>query len=159
VRIYQCFEGHSTTIFPTNISMYFLFLRSRGSSVSIMSDYGLDDRGSIPGRGKGYFSSSLCVQTGSGAHPASSTMGTGGPFLGGKARLGRDADHSPPSSAEVVNEYELYLLSPQAPPWRVEGLLYFTLLLISHQSVIYPSHLNFLLSSRGQLQLVFRLFQ
>jgi hypothetical protein len=35
---------------------------------------------------------------------------------------GRDADHSPPSSAEVENE-ELYLLSPQAPSWHVEGLL------------------------------------
>jgi hypothetical protein len=53
-------------------------------------------------------------------------MGTGDPFPGGKARPGRDADHSPPSSAEVVNEYELYLLSPQAPQWRVEGRLYFT---------------------------------
>jgi hypothetical protein len=31
-------------------------------------------------------------------------MGTGGSFPGGKARLGRDADHSPPSSAEVENE-------------------------------------------------------
>jgi hypothetical protein len=31
-------------------------------------------------------------------------MGTEGPFPGGKARPGRDADHSPPSSAEVVNE-------------------------------------------------------
>jgi hypothetical protein len=31
-------------------------------------------------------------------------MGTGGPFPGGKARPGHDADHSPPSSAEVVNE-------------------------------------------------------
>jgi hypothetical protein len=41
------------------------------------------------------FSSSLCVQTGSGAHPASCPMGTGGPFPGGKARPGRDADHSP----------------------------------------------------------------
>jgi hypothetical protein len=61
------------------------------------------DRGSIPGRGKG-FSPILCVQTGSGAHPASCTMGTGGPFPGGKARPGRDADHSPPSSAEVMNE-------------------------------------------------------
>jgi hypothetical protein len=50
------------------------------------------------------FSSSLCVQTDSGAHPASCAMGTGGPFSGGKARPGRDADHSPPSSAEVVNE-------------------------------------------------------
>jgi hypothetical protein len=43
---------------------------------------------------------------------------------GVKARPGRDADHSPPSSAEVENEQELYLLSPQAPPWRVAGLLY-----------------------------------
>jgi hypothetical protein len=72
------------------------------------------------------FSSSLCVQTGYGAHPASCTMGTGGPFPGGKARPGRDADHSPPSSAEVKNEQELYVLSPQAPPWRVAGLLYLT---------------------------------
>jgi hypothetical protein len=38
-------------------------------------------------------------------------MGTGGPFPGGKERLGRDADHSPPSFAEVENEQELYLLS------------------------------------------------
>jgi hypothetical protein len=79
---------------------------SRGSSVSIVSDYGLDDRAigvRSPAGTKG-FSSSLCVQTGSGAHPASCPMGTGGPFSGGKARLGRDADHSPPSSAEVENE-------------------------------------------------------
>jgi hypothetical protein len=55
-----------------------------------------------PAGAKDFFSS-LCVQTGSGAHPASCTMGTGGPFPGGKARPGRDADHSPPSSAEVVN--------------------------------------------------------
>jgi hypothetical protein len=51
------------------------------------------------------FSSNLCVQTGSGAHPASCTMGTGGSFPGGKARPGRDADHSPPSSAEVKKEW------------------------------------------------------
>jgi len=31
-------------------------------------------------------------------------VGTGGPFHEGKVRPGRDADHSPPSSAEVVNE-------------------------------------------------------
>jgi hypothetical protein len=41
------------------------------------------------------FSSSPCVQTGSGAHPDSCTMGTGDTFPGGKARPGRDADHSP----------------------------------------------------------------
>jgi hypothetical protein len=79
---------------------------SRGSSGSIVSGYGLDDRaiGVLSPAGAKDFSSSLCVQTGSGAHPASCTMGTGGPFSGGKARPGRDADHSPPSSAEVVNE-------------------------------------------------------
>jgi hypothetical protein len=45
-----------------------------------------------------------CVQTGSEAHPASYPLGTGGSFPGGKARPGRDADHSPPSSAEVKYE-------------------------------------------------------
>jgi hypothetical protein len=32
-----------------------LRVRSRGSSVSIVSDYGLDDRGSIPDRSRGFF--------------------------------------------------------------------------------------------------------
>jgi hypothetical protein len=50
------------------------------------------------------FSCNLCVQTGSGAHPASCTVGTRGSFPGGTARPGRDADHSPPSSAEVKKE-------------------------------------------------------
>jgi hypothetical protein len=79
---------------------------SRVSSGSIVSDYGLDDRaiGVRSPAGAKDFSSSLFVQTGSGAHPASCTVGTGGPFPGGKGRPGRDADHSPPSSAEVVNE-------------------------------------------------------
>jgi hypothetical protein len=76
---------------------------SRGSSGSIVSDYGLEGRGSIPDRDR-RFSSSLCVQTGSGVHPAFYPMGTGGPFPGGKARPGRDADHSPLSSAEVKYE-------------------------------------------------------
>jgi hypothetical protein len=40
------------------------------------------------------FSSSLCVQTGSGAHPASCTVGTGGPFPRAKVRPWRDPDHS-----------------------------------------------------------------
>jgi hypothetical protein len=80
-----------------------------------MSGYGLNDRAievRSPAEAKD-FSSSLCIQTGSGAHLASSTMCIGGPFPGGKARPRRDADHSPPSSTEVNNEYELYLLSPK----------------------------------------------
>jgi hypothetical protein len=82
------------------------FLFHLTQAVYIVSDYRLDDRaiGVRSPAGAEDFSSSLCVQTGSGAHPASCTMGTGGPFLGGKARPGRDADHSPPSNAEVVNE-------------------------------------------------------
>jgi hypothetical protein len=55
------------------------------SSVSIVSGYGLDDR-AIEIRASAEakdFSSILCVQTGSGAHPASCTMGTGSPFPGG----------------------------------------------------------------------------
>jgi hypothetical protein len=71
-----------------------------------VSDYGLDDRaiGVRSPAGAKDFSSILCVQTGSGAHPASCPMGTWGPSPGVKARPGREADHSPPSSAEVVNE-------------------------------------------------------
>jgi hypothetical protein len=97
-----------------------------GSSGSIVSDYGLDDQaiGVRFSAGAKDFSSILCVQTCSGAHPASCTMGTGGPFPGGKARPVRDADHSPPSSAEVRNVKELYLLSLQAPAWCVAGLIY-----------------------------------
>jgi hypothetical protein len=38
------------------------------------------------------FSSSLCVQTNSEAHPTSYTVGTG-VLSGGKTRPGRDADH------------------------------------------------------------------
>jgi hypothetical protein len=71
------------------------FVGSRVSSGSILSDYGLDDRaiGVRSPAGAKDFSSVLCVQTGSGAHPTSCTMGTGGPFPGGKAWPGRDADH------------------------------------------------------------------
>ena len=38
-------------------------------------------------------------------------MGTGS-FPGGKVQSGRDADPSPPSSAEVKNRAELYLYFP-----------------------------------------------
>jgi hypothetical protein len=71
-----------------------------------VSGYGLDDRAievRPPAEAKN-FSCSLCVQTGSGALPASCPVGIGGPFPGVKARLGSDADHSPPCSAEVENE-------------------------------------------------------
>jgi hypothetical protein len=57
-----------------------VYLRSNepGSSVSIVSGYGLDDQ-AIEIRYLAEardFSSNLCVQTGCAAHPASCTMGT-----------------------------------------------------------------------------------
>jgi hypothetical protein len=55
-----------------------------------VSDYGLDDQaiGVRSPAGAKDFSSILRVQTGSGAHPASCPMGTGGPFPGGKSAAG-----------------------------------------------------------------------
>jgi hypothetical protein len=97
---------------------------SRGSSVSIMSGYRLEDR-AVEVRSSAEakdFSSSLCVQTVSGADPVSCPMGTRGPFSGGKVRPGRDADHSPPFSAGFVNEWMLYILSPLLLDRCVVGL-------------------------------------
>jgi len=59
------------------------------------------------------------VQTGPGAHPASSTVGTGS-FPGVK-RSGRGVDHSPAPSAEVKERVELYLYSPTKLSWPVLG--------------------------------------
>jgi hypothetical protein len=93
---------YTTAIIYTSIIM----IRSRVSSGSIVSDYGLDDRAigvRFPAGAKD-FSCSLCVQIGSGANPAFRPMGTGVLSPGVKARLGREADHSPPSSVEVEKE-------------------------------------------------------
>jgi hypothetical protein len=77
-----------------------------------VSDYGLDDRAikvRYPAEEKD-FSSSPCVQTGSGAHPASCTTGTGGPFLGAKGR-------------PRLRMSRRYTSSPPNPWWRVAGQL------------------------------------
>jgi hypothetical protein len=76
-----------------------------------------------PRRGQRIFPLTSVTRPALGSTQPPVQWGTGGSFAGVKARPGRDADHSPPSSVEVENE-ELYLLSPQAPPWRVPGLLY-----------------------------------
>jgi len=54
----------------------------------------------------GNFSLHHRIQNGSGTHTASYPTGTRGSFPGGKAS-GREADHSPPSSAEVKECVEL----------------------------------------------------
>jgi hypothetical protein len=74
---------------------------SLDSVVGIATGYELDDRGVgvlVPA-GSRIFTSPI-VQTGSGVHPTSYPMGTGDSFLGVK-RPRREADHSPPTSAEI----------------------------------------------------------
>jgi hypothetical protein len=85
-----------------NFNKIFFRSESRDSSVGIALGYGLDDRGTgvrFPA-GARNFSLDHRVQNGPGAHPACYPMATRGSFLGVK-RLRCEADHSPPSSAEV----------------------------------------------------------
>jgi len=70
-----------------------------GSSVGIATDYGAGRSGIESRWGRDF----PPVHTVPGAHPASCTMGTG-PFPGGKVRPGLAADHSPTSSAAVMEE-------------------------------------------------------
>jgi hypothetical protein len=74
----------------TKISQLLYRPKSLDGSVSIATDYGLDDQMMgvrIPGGGGGKAGnfSRHRVQTGSGAHPASYPMGTAGSFPAGKA--------------------------------------------------------------------------
>jgi hypothetical protein len=50
--------------------------------------------------------------------PSLLSNGYQGSFLGGKKAVGRETDHSPPSSAEIKVCVELYLHSPNTPSWR-----------------------------------------
>jgi hypothetical protein len=96
--------------------------------VQSVPDYGLDDRRSKfdPQQRQEYFFCSLCVQTGSGLHPASCTIGTEGPFPRGKVRPGRDS----PTHPHLVPRSRMsrsYTSSPPLLLYRyVVGLLFFT---------------------------------
>jgi hypothetical protein len=70
---------HITETNDRLVNSVYVHALSRVSSVSVASDYGLDDRaiGVRTSAEAKDFSSNLCVQTGSGAHPAFCTMGTG----------------------------------------------------------------------------------
>jgi hypothetical protein len=77
-----------------------------GSSVNIVSGYGLDDRTIevlSPAEATGFFLYLLCPDRLWGP-PSLLYNGYVGPFPGAKARPGSDADHSLPSSAEVESE-------------------------------------------------------
>jgi hypothetical protein len=105
----------------TAFQRYVLIRKSRDSSVGIALRYELDDRCSrvrFPA-GAGSFSPHYRVQNGSVAHPASYTMVPGALSLVVK-RSGREADHSPPSSAEVKNARSY----TSTPPLRLHGVVF-----------------------------------
>jgi hypothetical protein len=81
------------------ILLYTYTVSGPGSSVGIATDYGLDRPG-IESRWGGDFPHLSRPALGPTQPPR--TMGAGSP--GGKERPGRDADPSPPSSAEVLEE-------------------------------------------------------
>jgi hypothetical protein len=70
------------------------------------------------------FSSSFCVQTGSEAHPASCTMGTGGPFDGVKRGRGVKLTTHPHLVPKSRNSRS-YISFPLGVCMAVAGQLYF----------------------------------
>jgi hypothetical protein len=96
-----------------NIYMYRRHRKSRDNSVGIVLDYGLEDRGSrvrFP-EGLGIFLFTTASRTALGPTQPPIQWVPGALSLVLK-RPGREADHSPPSSAEVKECVELYLHAP-----------------------------------------------
>jgi hypothetical protein len=89
--IYNYIYNYSCSTGFESLLVFAIIVRSRYS-------YGLTARVRFPAVQD--FSLFHSVQTGPEAHPPSYPVGTWGSFLGIK-RPGREADHSPPSSAEV----------------------------------------------------------
>jgi hypothetical protein len=79
---------------------------SRDSSVGTAMGHGMDARGSIPGRGKNVFSPPHCPDWL--LDPLSLLSNRTGALSPEVKRYGREANHSPPSKAEVKNS--------EAPP-------------------------------------------
>jgi hypothetical protein len=105
--------NHFTNIQLKDISynlIIIIYFVSRDSAVGIATGYGLGDWevGVRVPVGSRIFTH--VVQTGSEVHPTSYTMGTGSCFPEVK-RPGREADHSPPTSAEVKKMW-MYTSTP-----------------------------------------------
>jgi hypothetical protein len=86
------------------------------SSVGIARSYGLDGRGSIPGRGMIFLFSIASIP---GLRPTQPpTQLVPGTLSPGVKRPGREADHLPPSSVDVKNGGAVPPL-PHTSSWRV----------------------------------------
>jgi hypothetical protein len=95
------------------------FMRRVASSVQCLTTDWTTGRSRLdPWQRQKDFSSNLCVQTGSGAHPASCTTGSGGLFPGAKAWPGRDAGHSP----HLVPRSRTCRSYTFSPPKRLRGV-------------------------------------
>jgi hypothetical protein len=121
----------TVTLHPTNKSI------SRSFHVTIMIlslGYGLDDEGftvRLPA-GAGSFLFNTASRTAPEPTQPPIQWAPGALFVGVK-RPGREANHSPPFSAEVKECVEIYLHSPNTPSWRgaqkkAKGQLYCLLL-------------------------------
>jgi hypothetical protein len=93
--------------------------------------YGLGDRGSILGRGNDSMFL-LAIASRPALRPTQPPIQwVPGALSLGVKRPGCEADHSPPSNAEIKECVELYLHSPHMPSWRgaqlkeTQGQLYF----------------------------------
>jgi hypothetical protein len=109
----ECPSDHILKYIQTKIRVHFN-IRRGDSKVGIATGYGLDGRRvgvRVPVGSKIYLLQ--VVRTGSGAHPASYSMGTKG-FFPEEQRPGREADHLPPSSAEVKKTRIYTSTSPYA---------------------------------------------
>jgi hypothetical protein len=94
----------------TDTPSYFHWYKSQYSSVNIATDYGLDDRMirvRIPAGGLGILLFDTVSRSALGPTQPPIRWVPGALSLGVK-RLGREADHSPPSNAEVEECVELY---------------------------------------------------
>ena len=132
-----------------------VFCSGRSSSVGIATDYGLDGPGSNPG-GDEIF------------RPSRPALGPTQPpvkwvpvLSRGKVRPGPAADHSPPSSAAVMEEYCCTSIHPLGHTGPVTGSLYLYLLFsadiyLMHCPSINPRHNGSVLEFIHFMQIIWR---
>jgi hypothetical protein len=106
--------------------------------VGTATSYGLDDREvgvRVPVGSRSFLH---VVQTGSGVHTTSYQIGAGA-LPPGVKRPGREAEQSPPTSAEVMKMW-IYTSTPHTPSWR---------------SVLSAEHRDFTLGLRFSTELYY----
>jgi len=116
-------ERNIISIVHILIYVYTMYLCGPGSSVGIATDYGLDGLGSRSGT---RFSARPDQPWG----PSSLLYNGYRVFPGGKVRPGRAADHSPPSSAAVMEEKSYTSTHSLAHIGPVTGSLYYVLVTV-----------------------------